>query len=418
LVTFTASESITANAIDWDVVAGANVDEINITNNGTLDILVTGEDADINLNKDYLSSADIQDGLGSGDIQIITELGNLDVNNMNFYAAASYLKIAAQGIFGTVKTTVEKVAILTLGSELADIIILEYDDLVIEGTDFNNDGILTGLNSSSGQIDITLVTLSSVLTLNTGSIKTSSINKDINIIADDIDFKAGIDTIIGTGVLNITTITQDDYLYNLGTAAEEQFEFIDLTESEFKVNNSINLSSRDLAALADGFSLIKIGHREGTISMVFGDIEGSASFKDIVEFRADTIRVRGDVNQIGNNQIRFYGENITVEAKNIYDPQGASDSGITAYDILFEIDESMQVGGWIRSTNSVTITVSSVIAAISLRTDVGSTIEISSPSSFIDIDTTKSIEMAGIVESLGLDAIIKINTGNNQDQYW
>ncbi|MEM4406491.1 MAG: calcium-binding protein, partial [Candidatus Methanomethylicaceae archaeon] len=293
----------------------------------------------------------------------------------------------------------------------SEIVVEETDSLVIYGlTDLpgapNSNPV--GISSAHGIIDIKLkgkvATITSEiarLTLDSGSIITRDPGKDITLTADDFEFipkAAGRDAdpdrpvggIIGTGKLTILTSHAENFL--IGTAAEHPGgngwtyirenwpafnnypdhvggNFAGEEGKEKYANddtlfiNTVHFSTQDLSAIQDGFSLITFGSGYKIKRMIFGDAMNAtivkmtgeprvrdSSFRDNVIFNAERIYIEGEVqaHDFPLVTLEMNTERLHVKSKNINNPLGGTDSGITGdYLNLIGVKQRIINDGWI-----------------------------------------------------------------------
>ncbi|GAB5560759.1 MAG: hypothetical protein SynsKO_24060 [Synoicihabitans sp.] len=103
---------------------------------------------------------------GSTDLQIVTD-GVLDVQDFTFVAPEGHLSLMANGIRGSVNTTVEAISVANLGTNPADVVVVESDGLVVVEADWKASerfssltgaadpaAVKAGLFSASGIIDL------------------------------------------------------------------------------------------------------------------------------------------------------------------------------------------------------------------------------------------------------------------------
>src|SRR5690242_18090553 len=100
-----------------------------------------------------------------------------------------------------------------------------------------------------------------------GTLSLEGNGRQITLTADDLDFMSGPGMVIGSGKLVIQAASTA-WNYYLGTAAETAAG-TDVARDFYA--NSMDLTSRDLAALANGFESIQIGRRGTGNLMVLGD---------------------------------------------------------------------------------------------------------------------------------------------------
>ncbi|MFN9293975.1 MAG: hypothetical protein ACK6EB_38330, partial [Planctomyces sp.] len=86
----------------------------------------------------------------------------------------------------------------------------------------------------------------------------------ITLTADEIDFAAGRNTVIGTADLNLQA-TNTDWKYRLGSAADT------VAGDDTDFAGTMTLGRRELEALKDGFSQITIGRQNPGNEMFLGD---------------------------------------------------------------------------------------------------------------------------------------------------
>ncbi|MFC1533492.1 hypothetical protein ACFL7M_09040, partial [Thermodesulfobacteriota bacterium] len=381
---------------------------VNSEMNGS--ILIFDIQGDITVNKDITVE-------GTGLINAVSHNGSIHFPaEPVFTAIQGVLILDSQGVEGTIYTQVQDLTVRNTGlGALADIVIREVDNLTIQDSGF----VPGGIYSAAGGIDIVLAAADALLTLNSGTIHAGGLGQGIRIIADDIDFVAGENTISGTGELRIRT-QSDAYDYRIGSGAEAH-NGDDLSGTG--ANGSLDLSMRDLAALVDGFSLISIGHEHLGNRMTIGDVENAdevkgtgeprvvhAVFKDPVSFYSEWISIQGDVKAL-NNSLEFYANIIEIDSKNLHDPNGPADSGITAGSIFFDADEQMIVGGWVTASNSLTINVHSTTGSNnvislpdgpnSLSTYEGSAMATLNDAGTLTVITSQSIKVTGTVTANG-----------------
>lgn len=181
------------------------------------------------------------------------------------------------------------------GSSIANDLPLIGDKLAAAATFLG--GLRTGLLadlrekvSGNGNIDVTLSATDALLTLQTGSVVARAAGSDVTLKADDFDFVSGENQLIGTGDLTIRS-THNAIDYRIGSAAENA-SGEDL--SDRARDGHVNLGVRDMAALADDWSLVQIGHEFDDNVMQFGDVEDGPTIKYTGTTRTDAAAVRND----------------------------------------------------------------------------------------------------------------------------
>jgi len=456
---------------------------LDATNNGYIDARVYEDGAAINISADLLVSAgDDWNGDGSGWVRLTSPDGSIvNENDSTIYGDDSHLILKAHDAIGTtaapILTQVESLTAATATDGAGDIVVVEADDLNLIAD--NADGaagdpglvlpsltpapawlamvtwdtpsatdwlqqIQDGHNSyavatGDGNIDLTLEATSSLLTLQSGNMVARGAGTNIVLRADDFDFLTGEDQIQGTGQL-LLRATHDNVSYRIGSAAE-------LTggedRSDLGRDGYVDLSMRDMAALAPGFALVTIGHRydgdptvpdSGNV-MYIGDVDDAtvvkytqqprvvnAALRSDVLFLADQVVVQGDV-QAPDHVLEVQSRLLDVQSRNVNDPMGLPDSGLYARRTLVNVEEQVLVSGWIKGDDYVGIDVWGTTGANpmityddgpnSLRTDTGSIIETLNAGSLLDIETVQSIKQASEIEALGSGSQININAATS-----
>ncbi len=145
-----------------------------------------------------------------------------------------------------------------------------------------------------------------------GQLVTQGAGKDITIIADDVSFRSGVSQVIGSGDLVIQAHSTA-WNYRLGTAVENAAGS-DVVRDFFE--RSMDLTSDDLTALADGDSSITIGRSGTGNTMLIGDAYDShvikftgqardrdARFRDPTTLLTGSLTVAGDAEATGRLEI-------------------------------------------------------------------------------------------------------------------
>ncbi|MCA2996678.1 calcium-binding protein [Gemmatimonas sp.] len=410
-ISTTADQPIRLN--DHQFVQGARtidftdaLDRIEVRDNAAATKIVTGSGA----------------SWGATDLAL-DAAGVLDVTGATFHAPQALLSLQAQGIRGTINTTVAELAVVnTLTGGVAaerDIVVREADDLDIV-TDNRTNG---GLYAAGGRIDVELAKRESLLTLRSGVLSTAASGGAISIVADDVDFFSGDDRVRGTGTLTLRAkdAAQD---YRIGAAGQSTFGR-DLSRNG--ATGTFDLGMGDLSALADGFSAITIGHRAPGVLMSVGDVENKAvgifnflsRFTDPATLQADRIDVMGDLQS--TDTLTLSSRLLEVQRQNVQDPLGPADSGITARRALVNVTEQIQISGWIKGDELVDIDVTGSTGVdamftsqggpISLSADKGSSVQSLNAGSRVEITTSHAILSATTIEARGADSVMKVIAG-------
>jgi hypothetical protein len=357
---------------------------------------------------------------GATDLAIDAD-GVADVTAATFVIPEGMLALRAAGINGVLRTQLGELSVTNTGAAgVAAINVTEADGLTIVDDGRANAGLFT----ANGAIDVRLAGREALLTLASGVISTASSGGGIQLVADDVDFASGADKVRGTGTLTLhaTAVGQN---YRVGAAGQSTFG------NDYSLNGDtgyFELGMRDLSALRDGFSEIRIGHQNaGTVTMAIGDVEDksigdltfSARLTDPARFIADDYRIMGDVQS--TQALRFSGRTMDVRRQNLQDPMGAPDSGLYAPELYIDLTEQMLVSGWVKADNLVSITVSASTGARGLvgygadinsfTADPGSFIFTLNDNGRIDITTSKSIVSGTTISAAGAGSQINMTAG-------
>ena len=372
--------------------------------------------------------------------------GTINVSDLYFRAPEGQLALYSVGISGTLKMETRVLTVVNFGSGAnADITVEEVDDLIVTRNYVANGGLYT----SNGAIDVRLEARDAVLTHRSGVITTGNGGGSITLRADDMDLRAGADSVSGRGSLQVLA-NSGKQTYRIGGAGQSP-SGNDFTAGD--PDGSLDFSMRDYASLKDGFDEIRIGHDSGETLMLVGDLK-ERNYPNYIELETDddgalisdfygnrqgqivdtTFDASGKdpislvatrVNVVGNIQS---SESVNVEARlaeinsqNINDPLGPPDSGIDAQTIRFMVDEQMVVSGWLRADDRIEGTVSGTTGEGSLlnfsegpnsfTADVGSTIITRNDHSAIDITTSASVRIGTSIELGGVDSTATIDAG-------
>ncbi|MFO0537022.1 MAG: hypothetical protein ACK524_20300, partial [Planctomyces sp.] len=217
----------------------------------------------------------------------------------------------------------------------------------------------------------------------------------------------------------------------LGTAAEAQSG---APLSTVVAPNSLDLTPRDVAAVADGFASITIGRSGAGNKMRIGDAYDmtivkatgiprvqNAEVKDEITLWAETFVVEGDF-RVPENPLTLHGRTLEVMRANLHTPENATpDSGLSSTRTVVDVTEQAVVSGWILGDDLVEIHVPNSTGqnAImnfssgpnSLWTGVGSRIMTQNDGSRIDITGTGSILHASTVEAAGAGSQLVMTAG-------
>ncbi|NDC89088.1 MAG: calcium-binding protein, partial [Bacteroidetes bacterium] len=329
--------SLMATGIVLEAMRTINVKYDYVTlQNSHFDIRTYGDRADVKLNANLFVSNDLTaNSLGTGDsawVRIQVADGSLLNENGSYIAGAgAYVQIKAKNAIGTnAKPILTRVATLTIATSThgsGDVVIREDDNLVLieeraltspenpgyvifadqshpswntrwESTVEWDNNVAAGasvwrdlirknravirpdiaVEVGRGNLRIELELTDALLTLQSGYLQMLKTGANIHLITDDLNFVSGVNRVVGTGELRIQA-KRNAWHYVIGTAAETQGGLDYEEDSDQQVNNpAMNVSNRDLAALADGFDHLIIGHIDtdgsitGTNTMRVGDV--------------------------------------------------------------------------------------------------------------------------------------------------
>ncbi|ETR65827.1 MAG: hypothetical protein OMM_13656, partial [Candidatus Magnetoglobus multicellularis str. Araruama] len=208
----------------------------------------------------------------------VTSAGVIDLTNAEFILPEGHLSLSAEGIKGDIQSQVMALTVVNTGTDdLADISVFEKDALEIAANYLENGGLYT----ANGEINLELEQENALLTLRSGQISTAASGNDIHLVADDVDFRAGSGTISGTGNLTLQAKT-DGSVYKIGAVESN-------TGNDFSdagPDGAMDMSMRDLEAIADGFALITIGNDDPDTVMYIGDLKDRV-FENFNKIKAD-----------------------------------------------------------------------------------------------------------------------------------
>ncbi|MFM7055829.1 MAG: hypothetical protein ACKO2P_02790, partial [Planctomycetota bacterium] len=249
---------------------------------------------------------------------------------------------------------------------------------------------------------------------------------NLSVTADEIEFLGGPGAVKAPGALTLRSAT-DPWTYRLGTAAEAQSG---APLSQLVAPQSLDLNTRDLAALADGFATITIGRGTVGNAMRIGDAYSmtavkatgvprvvDATVKDETTLLAEDFVVEGDF-RVPDHPLALRGRTMEIMRANLHTPDNATtDAGLSARRVFVEMQEQLVVSGWIRGVERVELSVpdSTGVDAIltlpggpnSLKTDLGSVIETTAAASDVLIEASGSIFSAGTIQALGTAAVLQ-----------
>ena len=357
---------------------------------------------------------------GSTDLTVVSS-GVVDVSAASFQLSDAHLTLVSNGLTGVITGDMAELTVINSGA--GDITVREANDLTIVDDSRTNGG----LYAAQGNIDVQLAEREALLDLASGIIKSGKSGGNISITADDVDFASGRDKVSASGefVLKTNDINQN---YKIGAAGGSKYG---QDISKGKDTGFMNFSMRDLDALMDGFSHIRIGHENAAdnVIMYVGDIENrqmgsefpvfNAKLTDLATITADTVYIVGDVQS--SDDIIFNGRLAEVSKANFHDQLGPADSGVTGRTVTFNLTEQMVVTGWIIGEDRIDLNVHgstglNVIVGYGaepngITADMGSAIYTTANNSVVSLDTSHSIIIATGLEAKGTGSSVLVNAG-------
>ncbi|MEN9555968.1 MAG: hypothetical protein RLZZ232_2254, partial [Planctomycetota bacterium] len=248
--------------------------------------------------------------------------------------------------------------------------------------------------------------------------------------ADELEFLGGAASVRAPGSLIIRSATTN-WNYRLGTSAESA------AGEQFVGTNgrsSLDLGTRDLAALADGFTDITIGHSHPGNSMRLGDAYPmttvkatglprvvDASIKDPLTLLAQAFTVEGDF-RAPDLPLSLHGRTLEVTRTNLHTPTNANlDSGLAAQSLNLQISEQVLVTGWLRADSSLNIETTATTGenplqsfpngANSFKGDVGADVRTLLPGSQLTITASGSVLVAATLQAPGAGSQLQVIAG-------
>ncbi|MEI7786554.1 MAG: hypothetical protein WCK08_19360, partial [Betaproteobacteria bacterium] len=395
--------------------------------NDTVELIVLNDLATQTVIQSGYDAANAPASWGQTDLTL-DAAGLLDVGTYSakLVAQQATFNISAGGIRGTVNTDLAELTLVNRGTAGAaadqSIVLREADDLRIVSSGRLNGG----LYAAQGSIDLGLVAREAELTLASGVIATGA-GGNLSIRADDIDFASGNNQVYGSGTLTVRAM-YDAQNYRIGGAGQSNFGY---DYSAGVDSGYMELGSRDMSALANGFSQITIGHRTAGGIMRIGDLEDgplgndfvfSARLDDVTTFLADRMEIVGDVQS--TQLLTLNARALVVERQNQRSPLGAPDSGLKGPQLFINVDEQMLVSGWVIADQLIDIRVTNSTGVggfvgygsevNSFTADKGSTIQTLAANSRVLLTTSHSVYSAtGIYAGVegGTGASVQIDAG-------
>ncbi|HAV31157.1 MAG TPA: hypothetical protein DCX79_04050, partial [Planctomycetaceae bacterium] len=247
---------------------------------------------------------------------------------------------------------------------------------------------------------------------------------DIAITADEIDFFGGAGSVRAPGALTLKAAT-DVWTYRLGTSAETGGGG---TVDPQLAPEMLDLPTRDLAALSDGFTQITIGRADAGNAMRLGDAFSmtavkatgeariiDASIKDPISLLTDTLIVEGDF-RAPLDPLVVTANSAEIRKVNLHTPNNSNpDSGLSASRLTLNLQTSLQVGGWLSGTDALEITVPAASTIFGIITDVGSSIRQTGATGSLTVTTNRGIRVAGQISTAAAEAAPELTAGTRLD---
>ncbi len=493
--------ALMAGGVIWESTRDIKVlHDITLLNSGDLDFRTYGDGSDVELHADIYSSSNLSAGTdGSSWMRIQVADGSLiNTNASRIEGANAYLMVKAKDAVGSfdkpILTRIAELTVATAGHGLGNVVFIEDDDLVLREekvlNSYENPGYVIATNPEAsqwedkqdwisdsdagaaewrnllqknrsniradvaievahGDLQIDLLGNDALLKLDSGFVRTLELGRFISLTSDDLDLMSGANQLVGSGLLTLRTHKNVSDYY-LGTSAEDKSGVDYGEESTQQIDRpGFYLSSRDIAAIADGFAQIDIGRRDLGNVMNLGDIKIAnqvkfvpesgpilrgddnrvASLRDETFLYTDTLFVEGDV-QSPDDTLHIRTRKMQVSSQNVQDPQGSADSGIFAKQLDIIVDEQAVVTGWLRATDQLDLTLTGatgdaglndgylketlyqdIAGPLSLQIDSAATIETFGDGAALNITTAHSIETSGLIQIHGSDSTINMTSG-------
>ncbi|MEY4181071.1 MAG: hypothetical protein RLY70_4646, partial [Planctomycetota bacterium] len=247
---------------------------------------------------------------------------------------------------------------------------------------------------------------------------------DLMLTADELDFLGGANSIRGTKKFEIRAATPV-WTYRLGTSAEGAGGGI---IDPIYAPGMLDLPTRDIEALADGFTLIDIGSSAAGNEMKIGDLFNmtkvkftgvprfvDASIKDAITLRSEEFLIEGDA-RAPQDAITLIGKSAQVMRTNVHTPNLSNiDAGLIGASITMNLADNLQMSGFLLGTNSVVVSVTDTENLFSIVTDNGSTIQTSAANGQLELSGNKSIRIAGRVQTDGANSVPNIRATERLD---
>ncbi|MEQ9549004.1 MAG: CHAT domain-containing protein [Coleofasciculus sp. G3-WIS-01] len=267
-----------------------NGGNINVTSGGKIDMTSQGSVSSSGDNQagniTFVADGDIElVNIGGGDISITSTGGNINMLASTLCGSVDFCDISGGNI--NLEATGN---IITAGIAANGNINLKAGGTIDTSTFFSlggfSDGGLLDASSTSGTGGN--ITLEAGSTIIAGDLDASGSQSggDITLIGDEIDFTGGVDGIVSvssTGNLTIEPATPDQNIA-IGTVSDRGEDTLDLTTTE-------------IAGWQDGFLNINIGRADGTGTLTLFDTvtdKGTTPFPDIVIISGGSTLVGSD----------------------------------------------------------------------------------------------------------------------------
>ncbi|MFM8478139.1 MAG: hypothetical protein ACKOEO_20330, partial [Planctomycetaceae bacterium] len=230
----------------------------------------------------------------------------------------------------------------------------------------------------------------------------------VRITADEMDFLGGPATIRGTDELVLKSATSV-WTTRLGTAAE--------TGGGSPIDpalapQTLDLPTRDVAALADGFRKVTIGRGDAGNLMRLGDAFDMTAIKATGEARVVDARIKDTLLLLAEHfiiegdfrapldDITLTGDSAEIRRVNLHTPNNSTpDSGLRGRNVTLNLQDTLHVGGWVIAETNLRATTPNTEGLFSLIVDVGGVIRQTASVGSLAILGSSGIRVAGEIST-------------------
>jgi hypothetical protein len=130
-----------------------------------------------------------------------------------------------------------------------------------------------------------------------------------------------------------------------------------------------------------------------------------ASIKDPLDLLTDVLFVEGDF-RVPEDPLRIQAGITTITRTNLHTPNNSTpDSGLTAPSVVLTAAKNLQVGGWIRGSQVVNVTVADTVGDYSIIMDAGSQIVQTGSTGTLSVVGDKGLRIAGSIRAAAAGAV-------------